>query len=106
MATAIPPRAAEVTSNRPVRQKFLRSGRGGAQPGAWSIGTGSVLYKGNLRKGTGTWSGRLKKKLVGETYFPKSASMVLTGETGPKKYRNRYLKSSKMHFFTKFCICS
>jgi hypothetical protein len=54
MATAIPPRAAEVASSRPVRQKFLRSGGGGAQPGAWSIGTGPVLYKGNLRKGTVT----------------------------------------------------
>jgi len=55
MATAIPPRAAEVASKRPVRQKFLCSEAAGAQPGAWSIGTGPVLWRGKLRKGTVTW---------------------------------------------------
>ena len=54
MATAIPPRAAEVASKRPVRQKFRGSEAAGAQPGAWSIGIGPVLNGGNLRKGTVT----------------------------------------------------
>jgi hypothetical protein len=54
MATAIPPRAAEVASNRPVRQRLLCSEAGGAQPGASSMGIGSLLNGVNLRKGTMT----------------------------------------------------
>jgi len=39
MATAIPPRAAEVASKRPVRQKFLCSEAGGTSwmPGLWGL---------------------------------------------------------------------
>jgi hypothetical protein len=42
MATAIPPRAAEVASNRLVRQKLRCSGEG-RSPEAGSLGTESVL---------------------------------------------------------------
>jgi hypothetical protein len=52
MATAIPPRAAEVASKRPVRQKFPCSEAGGTQLDAWSMGIGSVRNGINLRKGT------------------------------------------------------
>jgi hypothetical protein len=105
MATAIPPRAAEVASKRPVRQKFLCSAAGGAHPGAWSMGMGSVLDVVNLRKGTVPE----KKNQVGpwRNLFFESASMVEKGEVEPpKKYRNQYLKSLKMQFFTKFSIFS
>jgi hypothetical protein len=55
IATAIPPRAAEVASNNPVRQKFFCSGAGGIQPDAWSMGIGSLRKGINFRKGTVTW---------------------------------------------------
>jgi hypothetical protein len=55
MATAIPPRAAEVASNRPVRQKLLYSEAIGASADAWFIGIGPDLSWGNWRKGTVTW---------------------------------------------------
>jgi len=55
MATAIPPKAAEVASKRPVRQKFLCSEAGGTQLDAWSMGIGSLRNGVNLRKGTVTW---------------------------------------------------
>ena len=71
MATAIPPRAAEVASNRPVRQKFLCSEAAGAQPGARSIGTGPVLFMGNLRKGTVTWEEKWRKKCLEKLIFEK-----------------------------------
>ena len=54
IARAIPPRAAEVASNKPVRQIFRCSGVRPLQPGPSSIGTGSVLNGENLRKGTMT----------------------------------------------------
>jgi hypothetical protein len=70
MATAIPPRAAEVASKRPVRQKFLCS-EAGAQPSASSIGTGRALGAGNLRKGTMTWEKKQRKNCLEKLIFEK-----------------------------------
>ena len=75
MATAIPPSAAEVASNRPVRQKFLS----GAQLDAWSMGIGSVRDGVNLRKGTGTWE-KISEDGSSRNLFFESASMLLKGE--------------------------
>jgi hypothetical protein len=69
MATAIPPRAAEVASNRPVRQKLLGSESAEVEPEAWSIGGGPVLCEGNLRKGTDDLRRKMTEKVFGETYF-------------------------------------
>jgi hypothetical protein len=68
-----------VASKRPVRQKFLCSEAGGAHPGAWSMGIGSVLNGVNLRKGTVTWE---ENNEVGpwRNLFFESASMVEKGE--------------------------
>jgi hypothetical protein len=46
MATAIPPKAAEVASSRPVRQKavpWVGAGSAGFVPRFWSMGMGPVV---------------------------------------------------------------
>ena len=50
MATAIPPQAAEVASNRPERQKLRRAGSGRLSSGASSL-EGETTSKRNLRSG-------------------------------------------------------
>jgi hypothetical protein len=77
MATAIPPRAAEVANNRLVRQKFF--GSGGLA--GFSTSTGPALNETNLRKGTGD-----------RNFILRTASMFLKTRFGAKKYRNRDLK--------------
>jgi hypothetical protein len=85
MATAMPPRAAEVANKRLVRQKFL--GSGGCC--GFSTSTGPALKGTNLRKGTGY------RNLILRT-----ASMALKSpitakkiqESGFKKLRNMFFK--------------
>jgi hypothetical protein len=50
MATAIPPKAAEVASNKPERQKFRCSGSAWLSSGASALG-GETTSKRNLRSG-------------------------------------------------------
>ena len=68
MATAIPPKAAEVAIKRPERQGFRRSGWEGLSSGACArvVGTRS---KRNLRSGMGQLSKKCRKKVLRETYF-------------------------------------
>jgi hypothetical protein len=106
MATAIPPRAAEVASKRPVRQKFPCSEAGGTQLDAWSMGIGSVRSGINLRKGTSDLQKKIAKMDHGATYFFKARLWWGRAKLRPERYKNRYLKSLKMHFFTKFSIFS
>jgi hypothetical protein len=70
MATAIPPKAAEVAIKRPERQRFRRSGWEGLSSGAsaWVAGTRS---KRNLRSGMGQLSKKYGKRVLRETYFSK-----------------------------------
>jgi hypothetical protein len=85
MATAIPPRAAEVANKRLVRQKFL--GSGGCS--GFSTSTGPALNGTNLRKGTGY-----------RNLFLRTASMLVKSpiegkkiqESGFKKFRNMFFK--------------
>jgi hypothetical protein len=91
MATAIPPRAAEVANKRLVRQKFL--GSGGCS--GFSTSTGPALNGTNLRKGTGY-----------RNLFLRTASMVVKTLFGSEKYKNWDLKSSEICFLAKFGICN
>lgn len=98
MATAIPPKAAEVASNRPVRQKFLCSGAGGTQPDAWSMGMGSVRNGVNLRKGTVTWE-KLAKMEPAETYFLKARLWWCRAEIGAQKIQESVCEKFENAFF-------
>ena len=87
MATAIPPKAAEVASNKPLRQKPLPQ-----KPLYW--GAGELTFRASsigigFRRGTGVW----KEKNGLRNLFSESTSMFLTGELDPKKYSNLYSKS-------------
>jgi hypothetical protein len=83
MATAMPPRAAEVANKRLVRQKFL--GSGGCS--GFSTSTGPALKGTNLRKGTGY-----------RNLFLRTASMLVKTPIKAKRYRNRDLKVQKYVF--------
>jgi hypothetical protein len=91
MATAMPPRAAEVANKRLVRQKFL--GSGGCS--GFSTSTGPALKGTNLRKGTGY-----------RNLFLRTASMLVKTPIKAKRYRNRDLKSSEICFLRKIGICN
>jgi hypothetical protein len=80
MATAIPPRAAEVVSSNPVRQKFRRAGAEGVSPSTSPDGGGTVLSifaveaigMRGLRYGMEDpirliWEKRAREKLIRET---------------------------------------
>jgi hypothetical protein len=99
MATAIPPRAAEVASNSPRRQKLLWRGVDGGS----STSLGPVLGVANLRRGTDDLR-KIKKNFVGETYFWKARLWCLRAElksqkiqeSGFKKFRNTFFNEIRL----------
>jgi hypothetical protein len=84
MATAMPPRAAEVASSRLVRQKFFGSGGGAVS----LTSTGPVLKAANLRKGTAY-----------RNLTFRSASMVLKGAVEPPKDTGIGIKKVQKYIF-------
>jgi hypothetical protein len=84
MATAMPPRAAEVANKRLVRQKFFGSG-GCSGP---STSTGPALKGTNLRKGTG-YRLNFENRVYG---VEESDCGKKIQESGFKKLRNMFFK--------------
>jgi hypothetical protein len=78
MATAIPPKAAEVANKRLVRQKFPGSDEWAES----STNTGPALNGTNFRNGTGY-----------RNLFLRTASMWLMARFEAKRYKNQDLKS-------------
>jgi hypothetical protein len=70
MATAIPPKAADVAIKRLECQRFRRSGVAGLSPGV-CLGVVGTKSKRNLRSGMGQLSKKYRKRVLRETYFLK-----------------------------------
>ena len=88
MATAIPPQAAEVASNRPERQKLRRSGSERLSSGVSGL-EGETTSKRNLRSGMDDLEKKMWEKSPLRNLFLRTASMLGKGVVEPKKYRNR-----------------
>jgi hypothetical protein len=105
IATAIPPKAAEVAINRPERQKLRCSGTEGSSSGP-SKSEGETTSKRNLRSGMDDLEKKMWEKSPLRNLFLRTASMLGKGVVEPERYRNRDLKFKEICFLTKFGICN
>jgi len=97
MATAIPPKAAEVASKSPERQKFCRSGAEWLSCGdsSWE---GETNSKRNLRSGMDDLARKMWEKSARRNLFFETASMWGKGAVEPERYSNRDLGFSEICF--------